>query len=168
MADERPLVGIIMGSTSDAALMKGCGDMLHQLGIPFELKVLSAHRTPDLTREYVSSAPDRGIQVLIAGAGWAAHLAGFVAAHTLLPVIGVPLDSSPLGGLDALLSTVQMPPGIPVATVAVGGGGARNAAILAVQILALKDPRIAQKLVDYRKALTKETEEKALAFENAG
>ncbi len=113
MSLERPLVGIIMGSTSDASIMKGCGDVLHQLGIPHELKVLSAHRTPDLTREYVSSAADRGIQVLIAGAGWAAHLAGFVAAHTILPVIGVPIDSSPLGGIDALLSTVQMPPGIP-------------------------------------------------------
>jgi phosphoribosylaminoimidazole carboxylase PurE protein len=147
--------------------MKGCGDVLRQLEIPYELKVLSAHRTPDLTREYASSAADRGIQVLIAGAGWAAHLAGFVAAHTVLPVIGVPIDSSPLGGFDALLSTVQMPPGIPVATVAVGGGGARNAAVLAVQILALKDPRIAQKLVDYRKGLTREAAEKALAFENA-
>lgn len=167
MSLERPLVGIIMGSTSDAPVMKGCGDVLRQLGIPHELKVLSAHRTPDLTREYVSSAADRGIQVLIAGAGWAAHLAGFVAAHTVLPVIGVPIDSSPLAGLDALLSTVQMPPGIPVATVAVGGGGARNAAVLAVQILALKDPSIAQKLVDYRKALTSEAAEKALAFENA-
>jgi phosphoribosylaminoimidazole carboxylase PurE protein len=167
MTGERPLVGIIMGSTSDASTMKGCGDVLHQLGIPHELKVLSAHRTPDLTREYVSSAADRGIQVLIAGAGWAAHLAGFVAAHTVLPVIGVPIDSSPLGGLDALLSTVQMPPGIPVATVAVGGGGAKNAAVLAVQILALKDPSIAEKLIDYRKALTREAVEKALAFENA-
>jgi phosphoribosylcarboxyaminoimidazole (NCAIR) mutase len=137
MSGERPLVGIIMGSTSDASTMKGCGDVLHQLGIPHELKV------------------------------WAAHLAGFVAAHTVLPVIGVPIDSSPLGGLDALLSTVQMPPGVPVATVAVGGGGARNAAVLAVQILALKDPRIAQKLTDYRKALTREAAEKALAFENA-
>ena len=167
MSLERPLVGVIMGSTSDASVMKGCGDVLRQLEIPYELKVLSAHRTPDLTREYASSAADRGIQVLIAGAGWAAHLAGFVAAHTVLPVIGVPIDSSPLGGFDALLSTVQMPPGIPVATVAVGGGGARNAAVLAVQILALKDPRIAQKLVDYRKGLTREAAEKALAFENA-
>ena len=167
MSLERPLVGVIMGSTSDASIMKGCGDLLHQLGIPYEQKVLSAHRTPDLTREYVSSAADRGIQVLIAGAGWAAHLAGFVAAHTVLPVIGVPIDSSPLGGIDALLSTVQMPPGIPVATVAVGGGGAKNAAVLAAQILALKDPRIAQKLMDYRKGLTREATEKALAFENA-
>ncbi len=167
MSLERPLVGVIMGSTSDASIMKGCGDLLHQLGIPHEQKVLSAHRTPDLTREYVSSAADRGIQVLIAGAGWAAHLAGFVAAHTVLPVIGVPIDSSPLGGIDALLSTVQMPPGIPVATVAVGGGGAKNAAVLAAQILALKDPRIAQKLLDYRKGLTREAAEKAQAFENA-
>jgi phosphoribosylaminoimidazole carboxylase PurE protein len=167
MSLERPLVGIIMGSTSDAPIMKGCGDVLRQLGIPHELKVLSAHRTPDLTREYVCSAADRGIQVLIAGAGWAAHLAGFVAAHTILPVIGVPIDSSPLGGFDALLSTVQMPPGIPVATVAVGGGGAKNAAVLAVQILALKDPGIAEKLTAYRKTLTREAEEKALTFENA-
>jgi len=167
MSLERPLVGVIMGSTSDASIMKGCGDLLRQLGISHELKVLSAHRTPDLTREYVSSAADRGIQVLIAGAGWAAHLAGFVAAHTVLPVIGVPIDSSPLGGLDALLSTVQMPPGIPVATVAVGGGGAKNAAVLAAQILALKDPRIAQRLMDYRKDLTREAAEKGLAFENA-
>jgi phosphoribosylaminoimidazole carboxylase PurE protein len=167
MSLEGPLVGVIMGSTSDASIMKGCGDVLRQLGIPHELKVLSAHRTPDLTRAYVSSAADRGIQVLIAGAGWAAHLAGFVAAHTVLPVIGVPIDSSPLGGFDALLSTVQMPPGIPVATVAVGGGGAKNAAVLAAQILALKDPRIAQRLMEYRNDLTREATEKGLAFENA-
>ena len=161
MPDEKPLVGVVMGSTSDADVMKGCAGLLGELGIPYEVKVLSAHRTPDQTREYAVSAAGRGIEVIIAGAGWAAHLAGFMASNTLLPVIGIPIDSSPLKGNDALLSTVQMPPGIPVATVAVGSGGAKNAAVLAAQILALKYEPISQKLREYREALTRAAAEKA-------
>jgi phosphoribosylaminoimidazole carboxylase PurE protein len=153
-----------MGSASDAEIMKGCSDTLKELQIQYEVKVLSAHRTPDATREYTVSAAANGIEVIIAGAGWAAHLAGVIAAHTTLPVIGVPIDSSPLKGVDALLSTIQMPPGIPVATVAVGSGGAKNAAVLAAQILALKHPDIDERLKSYRKALTESTLKKAKAF----
>ncbi len=154
MVSEKPLVGVIMGSISDREVMQGCCDLLSELSIPHEAKVLSAHRTPDLTREFAVSAADRGIEVIIAGAGWAAHLAGAIAGYTTLPVIGVPIDSSPLNGMDALLSTVQMPPGIPVATVAVGSGGAKNAAVLAAQILALKYPSIDQNLKNYRRGIT--------------
>jgi phosphoribosylaminoimidazole carboxylase PurE protein len=160
-ADQTALVGIVMGSTSDADVMKGCGEVLTRLGIPHEVRVLSAHRTPEATRKYALEAADRGIDVIIAGAGWAAHLAGFMAAHTHLPVIGVPIDSSAFQGMDALLATVQMPPGIPVATVSVGKGGARNAGVLAAQILALKHEGIGEALREYRKRLTRETEEKA-------
>ncbi|MCP4626413.1 MAG: 5-(carboxyamino)imidazole ribonucleotide mutase, partial [bacterium] len=150
MSSDKALVGVIMGSVSDADVMQGCIKILKELGISHEFRVLSAHRTPDLAREYAVSASDRGIEVIIAGAGWAAHLAGAMAAHTVLPVIGVPIDSSPLNGMDALLATVQMPPGIPVATVALGSGGAKNAAIFSAQILALKYPDIAEKLKAYR------------------
>lgn len=160
MTDNKPLVAVVMGSTSDADIMKGSMEQLKALKIPYEVKITSAHRTPDQTREFVETAMDRGIEVIIAGAGWAAHLAGVIAAHTTLPVIGVPIDSSVLQGMDALLSTVQMPPGIPVATVAIGKGGAKNASILAAQILALKYPEIAEILKEFRKNLTKETEEK--------
>ena len=161
MSDNGPLVGIAMGSTSDAEVMKGCSETLKELMISFEVRVVSAHRTPELTREFAESAAGRGIEVLIAGAGWAAHLAGVIAAHTVLPVIGIPIDSSPLKGMDALLSTVQMPPGIPVATVALGKGGAKNAAILAAQILALKYPDIAKRVTSYRENITKKAAEKA-------
>jgi phosphoribosylaminoimidazole carboxylase PurE protein len=154
-----------MGSTSDSDVMKGCADLLLELDIPYEVRVLSAHRTPDQTREYAVSAADRGIEVIVAGAGWAAHLAGYVAANTMLPVIGVPIDSSPLKGTDALLSTVQMPPGIPVATMAVGSGGAKNAAVLAAQILALKYPQVSEKLQAYRNSLTQKAMEKANAWQ---
>jgi len=156
MSADKPQVAVIMGSASDSGVMKGCVDLLDALELPHEVKVLSAHRTPDLTREYAVSAADRGIEVIIAGAGWAAHLAGAIAAHTTLPVIGVPIDSSPFKGLDALLSTVQMPSGIPVATVAVGSGGAKNAALLAAQILALKYPQVAEKVTSYRRKLTQQ------------
>jgi len=164
MSTEKILIGVVMGSTSDSDIMQGCIEVLRELELPYELKVLSAHRTPELTRQYAESAADRGIEVIIAGAGWAAHLAGFMAAHTILPVIGIPIDSSPLKGLDALLSTVQMPPGIPVATMAVGSGGARNAAVLAAQILALKYPSYAEKMKVYRKNLTQTATEKAGAW----
>ena len=165
MSKENPLVGVAMGSTSDADVMEGCTEVLKQLMVPHEVRVISAHRTPERTRQYAESAAERGLEVIIAGAGWAAHLAGFIAAHTTLPVIGIPIDSSPLQGMDALLSTVQMPPGIPVATVALGKGGAKNAAVLAAQILALKHAPIAEKLKAYREGLTKEAIEKAKAFE---
>ncbi|EFK06186.1 phosphoribosylaminoimidazole carboxylase, catalytic subunit [delta proteobacterium NaphS2] len=154
MDTDKPLVGVIMGSASDAGVMKGCVDVLKEMKIPSEVKILSAHRTPEQTREYAATAAKRGVQVIIAGAGWAAHLAGAVAAQTTLPVIGIPIDSSPLNGMDALLSTVQMPSGIPVATVALGKGGAKNAAVLAAQILALKYPPIEEEVSRYRKALT--------------
>ena len=139
-----PLVGVIIGSPSDKAIADKIQDALTGLGVPCEVKVMSAHRTPDLVEEYVRAAEGRGVQVLVACAGMAAHLAGAVAANTFLPVIGVPVNAGSLGGLDALLSTVQMPPGVPVATVAIDG--ARNAAFLAARILALHDP-------DVRKAL---------------
>lgn len=154
--DHPPLVAVVMGSMSDLEAMEGCIEQLKDLQIPHEVKVSSAHRTPDQTREYAESAVGRGIEVIIAGAGWAAHLAGVIAAHTTLPVIGVPIDSSPLRGIDALLSTVQMPPGIPVATVAIGKGGAKNAAVLAAQILSLKYPEVAKRLRDYREKITRE------------
>jgi len=164
MKSENSLVGVVMGSISDAETMKGCMETLKELDIPHEVKVLSAHRTPDLTKKYAVTAAERGLEVIIAGAGWAAHLAGFMAAHTTLPVIGIPIDSSPFNGMDALLSTVQMPPGIPVATVAVGSGGAKNAAVLAAQILALNHASVAKKVKQYREALTKAATEKTDAW----
>jgi phosphoribosylaminoimidazole carboxylase PurE protein len=155
-----PLVGVVMGSLSDKDIMESCTATLTELGVPWEIKVTSAHRTPDQTHEYAEKAEKRGIEVIIAGAGWAAHLAGVIASYTLLPVIGIPIDSSPLKGMDALLSIVQMPPGIPVATVAIGRGGAKNAAILAAQILGLKHPDIAGNLKVYREKMTIEAIEK--------
>ncbi|RJR20446.1 MAG: 5-(carboxyamino)imidazole ribonucleotide mutase [Desulfobacteraceae bacterium] len=160
MVTKKPLVAVLMGSASDGDVMKGCIETLKALEIPCEVKILSAHRTPELTGQYAGSAAEKGIEVIIAGAGWAAHLAGAIAGRTLLPVIGVPIDSSPLSGMDALLSTVQMPPGIPVATVAVGKGGAKNAAILAGQILALKYNDIARSLKRYRDEITEQAKEK--------
>lgn len=139
-------VGILMGSESDWPVMRKCTEVLERLGIDFEVRVSSAHRTPEATAAYVVDAADRDCEVFICGAGMAAHLAGAVAAHTVRPVIGVPIDSGPLQGFDALLATVQMPGGIPVATVAVGGAGARNAAYLAGQILALNDAQLAAAL----------------------
>jgi len=150
---DKPLVGIVMGSTSDRDVMEECVKTLREMGIDFEITVSSAHRTPDKTRDYATSATDRGIEVLIAGAGWAAHLAGTLASYTTLPVIGVPIDSSSLKGMDSLLSTVQMPPGVPVATMAIGRGGAKNAAIFAAQILALKHADIAKRLEEYKGGL---------------
>ena len=145
-----------MGSISDSSVMKNCVETLQELKIGHEVKILSAHRTPELTRNYALSAAKRGIEVIIAGAGWAAHLAGSIAAHTHLPIIGIPINSSSFNGLDALLSTVQMPKGIPVATVAVGSGGAKNAAVLATQILAIKYPPVAERLIEFRKKITED------------
>jgi len=142
-----------MGSISDRDVMEECTKTLKEMDISFEITVSSAHRSPDKTRDYATSATDRGIEVLIAGAGWAAHLAGILASYTTLPVIGVPIDSSSLKGIDSLLSTVQMPPGVPVATMAIGKGGAQNAAIFAGEILALKHADIAKRLEEYKEGL---------------
>lgn len=139
-------VAILMGSQSDLPVMQGAADVLDSLGIRTEMKITSAHRTPAATQQYIADAEARGCQVFIAGAGLAAHLAGAVAAHTLKPVIGVPIDSGPMQGMDSLLSTVQMPAGIPVATVAVGKTGAKNAGYLAAQILALQNAELAKRV----------------------
>lgn len=153
---EKPLVGIIMGSNSDIPVMEEALRILEKFGISYEIKVLSAHRTPDEAAAYTKGLAEHGIKVLIAGAGWAAHLAGVAAAHTTIPVIGVPIDSSPLKGMDALLATVQMPPGIPVATMAIGKGGAYNAAVFAVQILSLLDSELADKYAAFKKKMAEE------------
>jgi 5-(carboxyamino)imidazole ribonucleotide mutase len=145
-----PLVGILMGSDSDLPTMEEAAKILQEFDIRFALHVASAHRSPDRVARFAREAEGRGFCVLIAGAGNAAHLAGVIAAHTILPVIGVPMDGGSLNGLDALLSTVQMPGGIPVATVAIGKAGARNAALLAVEILALGDPQLRRRLLAYR------------------
>src|SRR6266404_534947 len=150
MSSDKPLVGIIMGSKSDWDAMKAAGEMLAKFGVAHESRVMSAHRTPAVVTEYVSGAIGRGMEVIIAGAGGAAHLAGVAAAHTVAPVIGVPMQSSALNGLDSLLSTVQMPKGVPVATVAIGASGAANAGLLAVAILGTSRPDLRAKLQAYR------------------
>ena len=150
----KPLVGIIMGSASDWETMQAAAATLDQLAIGYEVRVVSAHRTPDLLFDYAAGARGRGLEVLIAGAGGAAHLPGMAAAKTLLPVLGVPVPSKTLGGLDSLLSIVQMPAGIPVATLAIGKAGAINAALLAAAIVALRDPELAGRLDAYRAAQT--------------
>jgi phosphoribosylamine--glycine ligase len=150
-----------MGSDSDAPIMKHAVDVLRELGVSCEMTVASAHRSPARVQRLLAEAPGRGVQVFIVGAGAAAHLAGMVAAHTSKPVIGVPIDSSPLLGLDALLSTVQMPPGVPVATVAVGKSGATNAGVLAAQILALADPELATRFDAYKAKLADKVEQAA-------
>ncbi len=144
------MIGIVMGSTSDWETMKAAAKTLQAFGVPYEAKALSAHRTPDLVAAWARSAHERGLKCLIAGAGGAAHLAGVVAAHTTLPVLGVPMPSKHLQGLDSLLSTVQMPKGIPVATFAIGEAGAANAALFAIAMLALEDAGLAKKLADFR------------------
>jgi phosphoribosylamine---glycine ligase len=149
---------ILMGSDSDAPVMQGAVDILRNMAIPFEMTVASAHRSPERVMRLVREAPGRGVKVFIVGAGAAAHLAGVVAAHTSLPVIGVPIDSSALKGLDALLSTVQMPPGVPVATVSIGKPGATNAGVLAAQILGVADAAIAARLEQYERTLEEKVE----------
>jgi 5-(carboxyamino)imidazole ribonucleotide mutase len=151
-----PLVSILMGSKSDLEVMQPARELLNELGVAHEVRVLSAHRTPDALFEYVTAAPTRGVEVFIAGAGGAAHLPGVVAAKTTLPVLGVPIPSGHLLGLDALLAIVQMPKGIPVATFAVGKAGAGNAALFAVAVLAGRRPELGQKLVSWRKARAEE------------
>ena len=150
-----------MGSDSDLGVMQEATKVLKQFEVAYEIGVYSAHRSPHRTLEYVKSARDRGLRVIIAGAGSSAHLAGVTAAETTLPVIGVPIDSSPLSGLDSLLSTVQMPPGVPVATMGVGKSGATNAAFFAIQILALGDEKLARKLAEYKEQLEKAVAEKS-------
>jgi 5-(carboxyamino)imidazole ribonucleotide mutase len=150
-----------MGSDSDLEIMREAAKALDDFGIPYEIDVTSAHRSPDRTAGYARDAAQRGIRVIIAGAGGAAHLAGVIAAHTTLPVIGVPIPSTSLNGLDSLLATVQMPAGIPVATVAIGKPGATNAGILAAQILGLSDQKLAKKLEDHKKKLASGVEEKS-------
>jgi 5-(carboxyamino)imidazole ribonucleotide mutase len=150
MAETKPLVAVMMGSKSDWDVMRGADEVLSKFGIAHECRVLSAHRTPAETAAYVSQAESHGMEVIIAAAGGAAHLAGVCAAHTLLPVLGVPMESASLKGMDSLLSTVQMPAGIPVGTLAIGAAGARNAALLAVAILANQRPELREKLRRYR------------------
>ncbi len=155
-----PRVAILMGSDSDWPVMSAAADRLGALGIAYEARVLSAHRSPEETARFARGARDAGVRVLICGAGAAAHLAGAVAAQTTLPVLGVPLDAGGLGGLDALLATVQMPAGIPVGTLAIGKAGADNAALLAAQILALDDPELAERLATLKRDMAKAVEEK--------
>ena len=157
---QRPLVGIVIGSDSDFPVMSETAKTLKKFGIAYEMEVLSAHRTPARAHEYATTAAQRGLKVVIAAAGAAAHLAGVMAASTLLPVIGVPLGSSPLNGLDALLATVQMPGGIPVATMAIDKAGAVNAAIFAAEIIALSDEEIAHKLVAHKEEMVRSVAEK--------
>jgi phosphoribosylaminoimidazole carboxylase PurE protein len=156
---EKPIIGIVMGSASDRVIMEEAGAILERFKVPYEMIVASAHRSPERTRDYARTAQERGLQVIIAGAGGAAHLAGSIAAATVLPVIGVPIDSSPLKGMDALLATVQMPAGVPVATMAVGKAGARNAGILAVQIVSLRQPSLQRQLEEYKKEMAQQVEE---------
>ena len=159
-------VGIVMGSDSDLDIMQEAANVLNKFQIPYEMTVASAHRSPQRAADFAASALKNGIMVIIAGAGHAAHLAGVLAAHTRLPVIGVPIDSSCLQGLDALLATVQMPPGIPVATMAIGKSGARNAGILAAQIMATSDPELGKKLEAYKKERALQVEQKAKKVES--
>ncbi len=155
-----PRVGILMGSDSDLEVMRETEKRLDQFGIVYETRILSAHRTPEKAAQYSATAEQRGLEVIIVGAGAAAHLAGAIAANTTLPVIGIPIDSSSLKGLDALLATVQMPAGIPVATMAIGTAGAANAGILAAQIIARKEPKIAARLIAFKKEMAASVEDK--------
>jgi 5-(carboxyamino)imidazole ribonucleotide mutase len=159
MSDKTPQVGIIMGSQSDWETMKEAADILEELGVKFETKIVSAHRTPDRLYNYAHEAESRGLKVIIAGAGGAAHLPGMTAAMTALPVFGVPVESKAMRGMDSLLSIVQMPAGVPVGTLAIGKAGAKNAAILATSVIALVDIETKEKLADYRKAQTNSIEE---------
>jgi phosphoribosylaminoimidazole carboxylase PurE protein len=157
----KPLVGIIMGSDSDLPVMRETARQLKEFSISFEIEISSAHRSPLRTAEYARTAVQRGLKAVIVGAGGAAHLAGVVAAETILPVIGVPIDSSPLSGIDSLLSTVQMPSGVPVGVMAVGKAGAINAAVFAAQIIATSDPEVARKLTEFKEVLEQKVREKS-------
>jgi 5-(carboxyamino)imidazole ribonucleotide mutase len=163
----KPQVSIVMGSDSDLEIMREAGKALDEFGIAYEIDVTSAHRSPDRTAEFARGAAARGIRVIIAGAGGAAHLAGVIASHTVLPVIGVPIPSTALMGMDSLLATVQMPAGIPVATVAIGKPGATNAGILAAQIIGVADAAIGQKLVAHKEKLARGVEEKSKKLQSS-
>ena len=156
----KTVVGVLMGSDSDLPVMKGALKVLREFGVGYEVEVVSAHRSPDRAIEYAKTARERGLRVIIAGAGSAAHLAGVIAAETTLPVIGIPIDSSPLKGMDSLLATVQMPPGVPVATMAVGAAGATNAALFAVQILSTADDALVERMAEHKEALARGVREK--------
>ena len=156
----KSIVEIVMGSDSDIFIMEEAEEVLKEFKIPYSVRIISAHRTPDIAGEYGRNLLKKGVRVIIAGAGAAAHLAGAIASHTTIPVIGVPLSTSPLSGIDSLLSTVQMPGGIPVATMAIGKAGAKNAAIFAVQILSLEDKKLAEALKNYKKKMADEVVEK--------
>lgn len=160
--NEKPLVGVIMGSTSDWETMKHTVDTLTEFGVPHEAKVVSAHRTPNRMVEYAEQAEERGLKVIIAGAGGAAHLPGMTAGHTLIPVIGVPVQSRALSGMDSLLSIVQMPAGVPVATMAIGKAGAINAALQAIMILGNEEPALRQKMRDFRAKRAEQVEQSEL------
>lgn len=164
MAETNAMVSILMGSDSDLEVMSEAAKTLEKFGVPYEIDVTSAHRSPERTRRIVAEAPSRGVRVFIIGAGAAAHLAGVVAAESTLPVIGVPLDASALRGVDALYATVQMPAGIPVATMAIGKAGATNAAIYAIEILALADEALAGKLQEHKRRLAEGVEQKSAAL----
>src|SRR5579864_4286967 len=163
----KPLVSIVMGSDSDLEIMREAGKALDDFGIAYEMDVTSAHRSPDRSADFAKKAAERGIKVIIAGAGGAAHLAGVIAAHTILPVIGVPIPSTSLQGMDSLLATVQMPAGIPVATVAIGKAGATNAGVLAAQIIGLSDTAIAAKMKQHKEKLARGVEEKSKKLQEA-
>jgi phosphoribosylaminoimidazole carboxylase PurE protein len=163
-----PRVGILMGSDTDLPVMRQASQLLAEFGISYEIEICSAHRSPRRTAEYASQAAERGLKVIIVGAGAAAALGGAVAAETTLPVIGVPLATSPLSGFDSLLSLSMMPAGVPVATMAVGDAGARNAAVLAAQILALSDPQLAQKMKEYKRKLAAGVEAKSKKMHEQG
>lgn len=165
MAEKKVRVGIVMGSDSDWDKINGVAKALDEFNVGYEIHVMSAHRTPDKVLAYASSAKERGLGVIIAAAGGAAHLAGVIASHTILPVIGIPVKTDMMGGLDSLLSTVQMPGDVPVATVGTGSGGARNAGILAVQILAGADPELARQLVSFKNKLVEKIAAKDAAFQ---
>jgi 5-(carboxyamino)imidazole ribonucleotide mutase len=162
---EIPLVGVIMGSTSDWETMREAAAVLQQFGVPHECRVVSAHRTPDWMCQYAKSAEERGLEIIIAGAGGAAHLPGMVASQTVLPVLGVPVQSRTLNGLDSLLSIVQMPGGVPVGTLAIGAAGAKNAGLLAVRILANSRPQVRQKLREYHEEQTRQVMEQRDSLE---
>lgn len=163
--EKKPLVGIIMGSDSDFPKIKNALTVLKDFGIPFEVHVMSAHRTPNLVESFVGNARKNGLRVIIAAAGGAAHLAGVAASHTTLPVIGIPVATEMMGGLDSILSTLQMPGDIPVATVGTGSGGAKNAGLLAVEILAVSDDALAEKLAEFRKSLVEKILKKDAALQ---
>jgi len=164
---DQPVVGVVMGSDSDLPAMRRCLEQLESLGVAFEVRVISAHRTPDAAHEYAAAAADRGLKVIIAAAGMSAALAGVLAAKTTLPVIGVPMACGPLAGVDAALSTMQMPPGVPVGCMSIGTAGAANAAVYAAQILALADEQLAQRLKDFKTDMARKVADKDAAVGQA-